>query len=82
MHFKKTYILFADGSKCYLIFTGLIQYVQSLHRNSLVAVVKLSHQQFHAPVAEELNVSSEQYPQMLGGIQPAILYQNNVEKQK
>lgn len=46
----------------YLVLAGLVQDVQGLHRDGLVAVVELRDQQLDAPVAEEFHVSTEEYP--------------------
>lgn len=60
----------------YLVFTGLIQYVQGLHGHGLVVVVELCDQKLHPPAAEELHASTQQHTKVLCSIQPANLLSN------
>lgn len=60
-------------SLAHLVFAGFVQDVQRLHGNGLVVVMKLSHQEFNAPVTEELHAGPEEDTQVFGGIKPAGL---------
>lgn len=58
----------------HLVLAGLVQYVQRLHGHCLAVVVKLRHQQLHAPATEKLDARTQQHAEVFGGIQPTGLY--------
>ena len=61
------------NQSAHLVLAGLVQDVQRLYGDGLVAVVQLRDQQLDAPVAEELHVGAQQHAQVLRGVQATVL---------